>query len=346
MPDNIRFGIIGCGEIAVQTCQGIASAPNASIAMLMDARPEVLRDLSEFYSAPTTTSVEQVIANPEVDAVYIATPHYLHAPIGIKAAQAGKHVLVEKPIATTLEDADALIAACREQGVKLGVAFLAQGDAAMNAARDLIRAGAIGEIISVRYTALGDKPETYWHGGYTQRVHTDWRTSKAQAGGGILIMNIVHDLNTVRYVTGLEVQRVYAEYDTLMTPVEVEDVIGVVLRYTNGAVGVIQAGSSMRGRAHQDAPGPRIYGSKGQIILSDRPLIYMVEPFEGRAPHTWGEIAFSGLAGDRQQMISRFANAILTDAEPPVSGLDGRKALEIIVAAYRSGEIKQPVEIG
>jgi predicted dehydrogenase len=346
MPSEVRFGVIGCGEIAVQTCQGIATAPNASIGMLMDARPEVLQDLSEFYGVPTTTDVDELIANPDVDAVYIATPHYLHAPIGIKAAQAGKHVLVEKPITTTLEDADALIATCRQKRVKLGVAFLAQGDAAMNAARDLIRAGAIGRITAVRYTALGDKPETYWHGGYTQRVHTDWRTSKAQAGGGILIMNIVHDLNTVRYVTGLEVKRVYAEYDTLATPVEVEDVIGVVLRYTNGAVGVIQAGSTMRGRAHQDAPGPRIYGAKGQIILSERPLIYMTEPFEGRAPHTWGEIPFHGPVGDRQQMVSHFAHAILTDSEPPVSGLDGRKALEIIVAAYRSGEIKQPVEIG
>lgn len=346
MPDEVRFGVIGCGEIAVQTCQGIAAAPNASIAMLMDARSEVLDDLHAFYGAPTTTDVDEVLANPDVDAVYIATPHYLHAPLGIKAAQAGKHVLVEKPIATTLEDADALIAACRKQGVKLGVAFLAQGDAAMNAARDLIRAGVIGEIIAVRYTALGDKPVTYWHGGYTQRVYTDWRTNKAQAGGGILIMNVVHDLNTVRYVTGLEVKRVYAEYDTLTTPVEVEDVIGVTLRYTNGAIGVIQAGSNMRGRAHQDVPGPRIYGAKGQIILSDRPLIYMTEPFEGRAPHTWGEVPFTGPTGDRQQMISRFAQAILSGAEPPVSGLDGRKALEIIVAAYRSGEIKQPVEIG
>ncbi|MBC7292707.1 MAG: Gfo/Idh/MocA family oxidoreductase, partial [Thermoleophilia bacterium] len=72
MPGNVRFGVIGCGEIAVQTCQGIAAAPNAEIAMLMDTRPEVLRDLAEFYGVPTTTDVEAVLSNPEVDAVYIA----------------------------------------------------------------------------------------------------------------------------------------------------------------------------------------------------------------------------------------------------------------------------------
>jgi len=343
----VRFGVIGCGEIAVRTCEGLSAAPNTTIAMLMDTRPEVLADLAEFYGAPTTTDVDQVLANPEVDAVYIATPHYLHAPLGIKAARAGKHVLVEKPIATNLRDADALIAACEENGVKLGVAFHAQVDAALNAARDLVRAGVLGDIISVRLSALGDKPVTYWHGGYTQRVKTDWRTRKETAGGGILIMNLVHDINTMRWVTGLEVQRVYAEYDTLASPpeVEVEDVIGVVMRFDNGAVGMIHGGSSMRGGAHQDVRGPRIYGTKGQLILSSKPLIYLLEPTEGGQPGQWQELRFSGPAGDRAQMVGRFAEAILNDQDPPVTGEDGRKALEIIVAAYRSGETGRPVEL-
>jgi len=120
MRSQLRFGVIGCGEISAQTCQGISAAPNTAIAMLMDTRPEVLSDLAEFYGAPTTTNVDDVLANPNVDAVYIATPHHLHVPLGIKAAKAGKHVLVEKPIATTLADADALIAACKGRGSSWG----------------------------------------------------------------------------------------------------------------------------------------------------------------------------------------------------------------------------------
>ena len=345
MSAEVRFGVIGCGEIAVRTCEGISAAPNASIGMLMDERPEVLSDLAEFYGAPTTTDVNEVLASPDLDAIYIATPHDLHVPLGIRAARAGKHVLVEKPISTNLADADELIAVCKEQSVKLGVAFLAQVDAAMSAARDLIRAGILGKIIAVRLSALSDKPDYYWHGGYTRRVHTDWRTLKARSGGGILIMNLVHDLNTVRWVTGLEVVRVYSEYDTLATDVEVEDTIGVVMRYDNSGIGVIQGSSAMRGGGHQDARGPRVYGTKGQLILSDRPLIYLTEAPEGSAPNSWQELRFSGPAGDRAQMISRFAAAILKDEDPPVSGLDGRKALEIIVAAYRSGESRQPVDL-
>ena len=345
MPSQLRFGVIGCGEISAQTCQGISAAPNTAIAMLMDTRPEVLSDLAEFYGVPTTTNVDDVLANPNVDAVYIATPHHLHVPLGIKAAKAGKHVLVEKPIATTLADADALIAACKEAGVKLGVAFYAQVDAAVAAARDLVRAGILGKIIFVRLSSLSRKPDTYWHGGYTRRVHTDWRTLKAQAAGGVLIMNVIHDLNTVRWVTGLEVLRVYSEMDTLATPVEVEDTIGVVMRYDNGAIGVVQAGSALPGGGHEDVRGPRIYGTKGQLILASKPLVYLTEPAEGGLPNTWQEVRFSGAVADREQVVSRFAAAVLEGKEPPVTGHDGRKALEIVLAAYRSGELKRPVEL-
>lgn len=345
MPAELRFGIIGCGEIAVRTCMAIAAAPNATVTMLMDARTEVLSDLAEMYSAPTTTRVEDVLANPDVDAVYIATPHDLHAPIGIQAARAGKHVLVEKPIATTLEDADALIAACEENDVRLGVAFLAQADAALAQARDLVRAGMLGDLVSVRLTALGDKPASYWQGGYSGRIKTDWRSQRARAGGGILIMNVVHDLNTVRWVTGLEARRVYAEAGTLATEVEVEDTVGVVVRYDGGAIGTIHAGSAMRGGAHLDARGPRIYGTRGQLILGSPVLAFLESPPEGGRPNTWQELRAPRTRDGRQAMVEAYSRAVLDGAEPPVRGLDGRKALEIIVAAYRSAQEQSPVEL-
>ncbi len=346
MASELRIGIIGCGEIAMQTCQGIATAPNASVAMLMDPRPELLADLSEMLSAPTTTSIDDVLNSPDVDAVYIATPHNQHAPIGIRAAAAGKHILVEKPIATTLADADALIAACEEHGVTLGVAYLAPVDGGMAAARDLVRGGALGEITAVRITAQADKPDTYWTGGYTRRVRTTWRTSKEEAGGGILIMNVIHDLNTVRWVTGLEVTRVYAECGTLATPVEVEDTVGVVMRYANDAIGVIQAGSAMRGGAHEDRRGPRVYGTKGQLILTDNePLVWLAEPLEGGAPGTWQPVRHSGPRDARAELVRRFAAAALAGERPPSTGLDGRKALEIVLAAYRSGERHESVSL-
>jgi UDP-N-acetyl-2-amino-2-deoxyglucuronate dehydrogenase len=159
-----------------------------------------------------------------------------------------------------------------------------------------------------------------------------------------------HDLNSVRFVTGLEVVRAYAESDTLATDVEVEDTIGAVLRYENGAIGVIQAGSSMRGGDYQTKDGPRIFGTKGQIILNssgrmEKPIIYLTEATEGSIPGKWHDLEFSGKSADRQSIVEGFAKAVLSGVQPPTSGTDGRKALEVVLACYRSAQEKQAIQL-
>jgi predicted dehydrogenase len=350
MAEIVRFGVIGCGEIAMETLQGIAMADNAEVAMLMDVSPKVLADLQELYSAPTTTNAEDVFANPDVDAVYVATPHDTHVSLGIKAAEAGKHVLMEKPITTTLADADALIEACWANDVRLGVGYFAQVDGPSAAARDLLRSGLLGEIMAVRFVVDSDKPASYWTGGYTGRVRTDWRGSRQRAAGGILIMNLSHDINTVRYVTGLEVQRVYAEADTFNTPVEVEDTIAVTLRYENGAIGSIHASSAARGGSYDRATGPRIFCTKGQIVLPrsgvDEPVrVWMENAPEGSEASKWQDLPFAGEAVSRRAIVARFAQAVLEGVDPPCNGQDGRAALEIVLAAYQSAETNAPVTL-
>ena len=201
--EQLRIGMIGCGEIAVKTAAAIAESAYARHVMVMDTRAELAQDLGERYGVPWTDRVEVLLANPAVDAVYIAVPHYLHAPLAIQAAEAGKQILVEKPIALSLADAEAMIAAARANGVWLSVNFHAQVDPLCQAARNLVAQGAIGAVIGTRIVFRGDKPASYWTSGYSGRVATDWRVQKATAGGGVLIMNIIHDLNTMRFITGL-----------------------------------------------------------------------------------------------------------------------------------------------
>src|SRR5829696_2607365 len=206
--DRLRIGMIGCGEIAVRMATAIASSQHAQHVMVMDTQAALAQDLGETYGVPWTDRVDDLLANPEVDAAYIAVPHHLHAPLTIQAAEAGKHILVEKPIATTLADAEAMIAAARANGVWLSVNFHAQVDPLRQAARDLVAQGTIGQVVGTRIVFRGDKPASYWTSGYSGRVATDWRVKKATAGGGVLIMNAIHDLNTLRFITGLEVGRV------------------------------------------------------------------------------------------------------------------------------------------
>ena len=345
MLSPVRFGIIGCGDVAADTCLSISHCADASVAMLMDHQPSALRDLADMYDVPTTTNLDDVLRNPELNAVYVATPHDLHRSIGVQAAQAGKHVLMEKPIATTLEDADALIAACRESNVRLGVAFYAQTDTSLAYARDIVRAGLVGDIISVRLAALAQKPASYWTSGYSQRVTTDWRTVKARSGGGVTIMNIIHDINTLLWVTGLVPARVYAEMDTLSTSVEVEDTVGAVIRFTNGAIGTAHGGSALPGGAHKDARGPRVFGTKGQLILGPKVYAYLGQALEGGQSDTWQELRVADPQGGRDAMVDGFVQAVLSDAEPPVTGEAARKALELVLAIYQSAEHGAPVTL-
>lgn len=339
MADRLRIGMIGCGEIAVQTAKGIAASTLGQHVMVMDTDARVAGDLGATYGVPHTTKVDELLANPAVDAVYIAVPHFLHAPLAIQAAQAGKPVLVEKPIATTLAEADAMIAAAGAAKVALSVAYLAQVDPVAQTMRRLVAAGAIGKVVGTRIIYRGDKPESYWHGGYSGRITTDWRTSKAKSGGGVLIMNTIHDLNTLRYITGLEVVRVAAEYATFTTPVEVEDYIAVTYRYANGAIGTLEAGSAIRGRDPLREVN-RIYGDDGQLLFGNPARIFVRREQEGLKAGEWQDLPVpaGGKGGDRAAMIDAFAGAVLNGRPPLVRAEDGRAALQIALAAYQSGQ--------
>ncbi|MFH1086314.1 MAG: Gfo/Idh/MocA family oxidoreductase [Chloroflexota bacterium] len=336
MSERLGIGMIGCGEIAVATAQGIVRSEHARIVRVMDVDAGVAADLGARHGVPHTTDLEELLDDGAVQAVYIAVPHYLHAELALRALAAGKHVLVEKPIATTLADADAMLAAAARAGRGLSVAFHAQVSPSLRRVRALVTAGTIGKVMGTRIVYRGCKPPSYWQSGWTGRIRTDWRPRKAEAGGGVLIMNIVHNLNTMRYLTGLEVTRVAAEYDTFVTPVEVEDLIALTYRYHSGAIGTVEAGSALPGRdpLHEV---DRIYGETGQIILAEpAPLIYPGRDGNGLKAGEWQTLA-AAEEDERAMIVEGFARAVLSGEPPPVSGADGRAALEIILAAYRAG---------
>ena len=118
MSDKLRFGMIGLGEIAYKSTGKVLNrTEKAEMIVGMDVVPEIAASYELEYGIPCSTSLDAVLGNPDVDAVIISTPHNTHVPLGIKAAEAGKHVIIEKPMATTLADADAVIAACKKAGV-------------------------------------------------------------------------------------------------------------------------------------------------------------------------------------------------------------------------------------
>src|SRR5260221_7986789 len=272
MPDSkLRFGIIGCGGAAMPVAQALAASPVAALAAAYDLNPALAQDVAERFGARAHASLEALLADGNVQAVYIAVPHHQLAPLAAQALRAGKHALVEKPIALSLAEADALIALAEVAGLGLGVNYDLRQSAQAQQARALVRAGAIGEIFAVRIQTIIDKPASYWQSGYSGRWVNSWRASQAQAGGGVTLMNSSHQLDIVRFVTGLEVTRVSGEVGTLATPpelagltMEVEDTVSASLRYANGAIGSLVAGAHLAG-AEGGGENISLHGAHGQV---------------------------------------------------------------------------------
>ncbi len=327
MSKEIRFGVIGCGHRGMELCASITNAPNASVAMLTDPRQGTLDELTEFYHVPASTDANAVMSNDDVDAVLIAAPAYRHAELGALGAQENKHVLIHGPLADSLENANDLIDACEKHNVLLGMTYLAQVDPAMNAARDLLRAGILGDIVSIRMTSLRNVSEI-----------------KVQ-DGGVLLSELPDQLNTIYWVTGLDAVSVYAQYDTLTSSADVDDTAALIARFDNGAIGVAQTGLRLPGGAYKDADGSRVYTSKGQLILGSKALIYRQDAPEGSRPDQWQELRYDGGRADLSSTVRGFAQAIIDDAEPPADGYAGLEALRTVLAAYESGHSGKPVEI-
>jgi len=347
---KLGIGMIGLGEIAWKaTGKAIEACTDAQMICGVDPVAHVAKSYQERYEIPCSTNLDDVLKNPDVEAVIISTPHYLHVPLGILAAKAGKHVMVEKPLATSLEDADALIAACKEAGVLCSNCLVSRYNPDAMKAKELIEKGAIGEVMALKFFGLSNKAPSYWTGGYTERVYTTWRKSKVESGGGILIMNFVHDVDRMRYITGLEATRVYAEYDTFNTDTEVEDFITVTMRYNNGALGNLLAASCVPGANRigirgESVAGNAIYGTKGQIVFDKSLLVYTENEIEGLNKGDWTEFKMGG-GEQRTLYVDRFAQAVRNGGRPDIPAEEGRKTLEVLLAAYKSGETHQVVNL-
>ena len=342
MEKVLNAGIIGCGQISSAHFSGFEKASNAKIAMVMDNDELAAKEAAEKLAVPYTTYLDEIISREDIDIISIAAPHYLHAPITIKAADAGKNVMVEKPFCTKMEDADDMIDACAINGVKLTVWFPSRYTSEAVKAKELLRQGVIGRIMYVKISTMGYKESNYWEKGVGGKARlSDWRRYLKTAGGGILIMNTVHNIDQMRFMLGYEATSIFARKGTFGSPSEVEDFISVSIGYDNGTIGYIESSSWAVGGSKDPS---RIYGTEGQITLS--PLkVYLNRKIGDFPEKQWFEPELEKIRTGREALIEDFVNAILTDTEPPITGEDGKKSLEIILGSYESARTGMPVDL-
>ena len=341
--DTIGFGIIGCGVIAPFHAKSIIAAEGAELVACCDVVEDKAKAFAEEYGIKNTyRDLDEMLKRDDIQAVCICTPSGLHADNGIASAQAGKHIMCEKPLDVTLEAIDNFIAASDEYNVKLGGIFQRRTYPVSNMVRDAVRGGKLGKlVVGDCYQKLFRSHEYYASG--------DWRASWALDGGGALMNQGVHGIDLILWMMG-GVKRVSAFTRHLVRNIVVEDTAVAILEYENGALGVIEGTTSI-------TPGERtrfeVHGDNGTIILeetdikkwhtvdgTDVPELPTVDTGGGGV----SDPAAIG-AGGHMMLIQDLVNAIKEDREPMIPGREARKAVELILAIYESERTGQTIEL-
>jgi UDP-N-acetylglucosamine 3-dehydrogenase len=263
------------------------------------------------------------------EAIVIASTNVDHRRYTEAAAKAHVHVLCEKPLATTTADARAMIDACRAAGVQLGTAFPVRGSPALMALREAIASGALGRIRAVRATNPGQYPGS-------------WFGDKHLAGGGAAMDHTVHAADAIRWLTGAEFIRVHAELGSFIYGLEVEDCGVLTCDIAGGAFVSIDCSWSR----------PQTFPTWGGVTLHvvGEKATVDIDVFRQALTHyddTAGRTRLLGWGDDlTARMVAAFVDAILAGRPVPISGEDGLRALEVVVAAYGSAQVGRPVIVG
>ncbi|MFL6562918.1 MAG: Gfo/Idh/MocA family protein, partial [Bacillus sp. (in: firmicutes)] len=268
--EKLRVGVIGCGSIAQHRhLPEYKANKNVELVAVCDSNEERAREVAEKFGAEAYTSFEELLKNAEVDAVSVCTPNYLHAPISIAALNAGVHVLCEKPMATSTEEAEAMIAAAKESGKKLMIGHNQRFVPSHQRARRLIESGEIGKIYSFR-TAFG-------HGGpegWSVDGKESWFFQKDKAFVGAMGDLGVHKTDLLRYVLGEEIVEVGSFVETSAKDfADVDDNAVCVLKTESGIIGTLAASWAY---VSKEDNSTIIYGEKGILRLEDDPTNSLV----------------------------------------------------------------------
>ena len=296
-------------------------------------RAKVERAKAELEVKGTFGTLDEVLESPKIDAVDISLPHDMHKDVAVKAAEVGKHIMVEKPIARNLAEADEMIEAAERAGVKLMVAEWQRFAPSIVKAREFIGEGLLGEVFLVCVYQLG-----------FVRI-TGWRLSKERTGGGNLIDSGIHAVNALRSLGGADVELVFSQTTRLvLKEMEGEDTSVTVVRFRNGVVGNLITSWGI------STPGPHayftVYGTDGSLWeqLGDDGGLYIRS---SRLPEAYEEpvkVDLPKVSGFEAE-CRHFVECILEDKEPITGPREARADLELVVAAYRSAETGMPVRL-
>ncbi len=342
--------IVGCGMIARFHAQALAEVPGTRVAALVSrgrANAQALADKLGLQ-CDIATDLAPVLARPDVDIVIVTTPSGAHLEPAVAAAQAGKHVVVEKPLEITLERCDRIIGACDRHGVQLCTIFPSRFGDANRALKAAVEAGRFGRLTLGETTCKWWRPQSYYDEG-------GWKGTKALDGGGALMNQAIHNVDLLLWLMG-PVTHITGFTATLAHErIEVEDTAVACLRFASGALGVIEATTSVY-------PGlPKtvaVHGDRGTAVIEQDDVLrweFTPETAEDRAVRERFAVKTGASGGSSNpaaishqghaRQLGDFVEALRTGRRPLVDGREGRRAVEVILGIYRSAATGRVVEL-
>ena len=327
----MNIGLIGCGGMGQALGGAAAGIEGTKIVAVCDAVPKTTASAAAKFDADAVEDASQLMLRDDIDGVLIAAPPFEHADLCIDAARAGKHVFVEKPMATTVEACDAMAAAAEDADICLMVGHVCRFHEVHATVRQLVHDGAIGDSILISVHRLGGG----WGGPYNQR----WRMQRELSGGTLMEIN-AHEIDFMRWVCG-EVATVSAVGGTfLQHEADYPDLVLATLHFESGALGLLHASQVTALGAY----GGRIDGTLGSMhfpaLFGKSRDISFKRLDDAPCPR---DLAASQDRDPVRDEIQSWIRAIQEGTEPPVTGRDGRMTVAIAEAAYASLDAGHPV---
>jgi predicted dehydrogenase len=340
----VRFALVGAGNIAKIYVAAFAVIPDAQVTVVCSRTEATGRALAEKCGADWVANFREAVSRDDVDAVVVATPSGTHADVAVAAAEAGKHLLVEKPLDITMARVDSILAAAEKAGVVLASVYPLRFTEGAQRAKAAMDAGRLGQLTLADVSVKWFRPQSYYD--------NSWRGRWAVDGGGALMNQAIHNVDLVQWLAG-PVTSVIGRTTTLAHQMETEDTASALLTYANGALGVIQGATSCW---PGDPARVELHGDRGTIVLEEgRIVVWKLQdaaPGEEEAMLALEKAGGSGAADPmaigfekhRRQIVD-LIEAIRTGRPPAIQGAEARRSVELVRAIYRSAATGTPVTL-
>lgn len=338
--DNMRrtgVAVIGCGAISKLHFDSIVNTPDTELIYAVDINEKRAKDAASAYGCGFHTDYREVLNDPAVHAVHLCTPHYLHCQMALDAMEKGKHVLTEKPMAISPEDAERMIRKSEETGLTLGVCFQNRYNATSVKIREALDSGRAGSILGAKASVTWNRDEGYYKA-------DSWRGTWEMEGGGVLINQAIHTLDLLQWFAGDAVSVRGSCFKSLLENViEVEDSAQAIIKFDSGVNALFQATNCY---CVNSPVSIEIICTNATINLDGSLTIRYndgkTECFTDDNPLT-GEKSYWGYS--HKLLIQDFYDCIHTGRKFTLDGHEGIKALKIVKAIYKSSDTGQWVTL-